>query len=153
MQIFFTINISEKLTSPLEAEIFSNLANSFGEKYYFNGAVEKINKIINEGYNCYVLTDNPDFFNIRYRQIHVHVFEYDRSYKSYSDKMQLPKKILKNHDISILIDADTHITDYSFLESLKTYNFKKGISYIDTLLNHSAKKEFVKELVNETTCI
>ena len=121
----------------------------FGEKYYFNGTVEKINKIINEGYECYILTDDPDFFNLRYRQTHVHIFEYDRSYKSYSDKMRLPKKILKNHDISILIDADTHITDYSFLNNLKTYNFKKGISYIDTLLNHRANREFVKDLINE----
>jgi hypothetical protein len=64
--------------------------------------------------------------------------------------MILPKYILKNHDICILLDADTHVTDYSFLESLKTYNFKGGVSYIDTLLNHSAKKEFVKDLINET---
>lgn len=123
----------------------------FGEKYYFNGTVEKINKIINEDYKCYILTDDPDFFNLRYRSTHVEVFEYDRSYKSYSDKMQLPKKILKNHDISILIDADTHITDYSFLNKLKTYNFKKGISYIDTLLNHRANREFVKDLINESS--
>jgi hypothetical protein len=64
--------------------------------------------------------------------------------------MILPKYILKNHDICILLDADTHVTDYSFLESLKTYSFNKGVSYIDTLLNHSAKKGIVKDLVNET---
>jgi hypothetical protein len=64
--------------------------------------------------------------------------------------MILPKYILKNHDICILFDADTHVTDYSFLELLKTYSFSKGVSYIDTLLNHSAKKGIVKDLVNET---
>ena len=123
----------------------------FGENYYFNGTVEKINKIINMGHECYVLTDNPDFFSTRYRPAQVHIFEYHRSFKSYSDKMLLPKYVLKNHNICILIDADTHITDYSFLEKLKTYNFKKGISFIDTLLNHRANREFVKQLINENS--
>ena len=63
--------------------------------------------------------------------------------------MILPKYILRNHNIGILIDADTHITDYSYLNNLKTYNYKKGISFIDTLLNHRANREYVKDLIDE----
>jgi hypothetical protein len=116
----------------------------FGQDYYYRGAKEKIKHLLSVGLSVYVLTDKPEEFT------GVTTIQYDRNLKSYSDKMILPKYILKNHDICILLDADTHVTDYSFLESLKTYNFKKGISYIDTLLNHSAKKGIVKELVNQT---
>jgi hypothetical protein len=122
----------------------------FGQDYYYKGADDKINHLIGEDLHCYILTDNPEYFRKKYTSNTVHVILYNRHLKSYSDKMILPKYILKNHDICILIDADTHVTDYSFLESLKTYKFKKGITYIDTLLNHSAKKEFVKDLVDET---
>jgi hypothetical protein len=121
----------------------------FGEEYYYKGTVEKINNILNGGYHCYILTENTDFFTKKYTPSFVHVFEYDRSIKSYSDKMGLPKHVLKNHDICILIDADTHIKDYSFLDDLRHYNFKEGISFIDTLLNHRAKREFVKDLINK----
>jgi hypothetical protein len=119
----------------------------FGEDYYYRGTKEKIKQLLNAELSVYVLTDKPEEF-IEYPQ--VHVIQYNRHLKSYSDKMILPKYILKNHDICILLDADTHVTDYSFLESLKTYSFNKGVSYIDTLLNHSAKKGIVKDLVNET---
>jgi len=122
----------------------------FGEDFYYKGAIEKIEKITSSGYNCYVLTEDPDYFNKTHNSPLLHTILYNRTFKSYSDKMLLPKYILKNNDICILLDADTYITDYSFLTQLKTYNFKKGVSYIDTLLNHKAKKEFVKELVNET---
>jgi len=122
----------------------------FGEEYYFKGTLDKINHILNEGYHCYILTDNPEYFTTRYSSSFLHVIQYDRNFKSYSDKMILPKYILRKHNIGILIDADTHITDYSFLESLKTYSFNKGVSYIDTLLNHNAKKGIVKDLINET---
>ena len=121
----------------------------FGEEYYYKGTVEKINNILNGGYHCYILTENTDFFTKKYTPSFVHVFEYDRSIKSYSDKMGFPKHVLKNHDICILIDADTHIKDYSFLDDLRHYNFKEGISFIDTLLNHRAKREFVKDLINK----
>jgi hypothetical protein len=62
--------------------------------------------------------------------------------------MILPKHVLKNHDICVLIDADTHIKDYSFLDDLRHFSFREGITYIDTLLNHNAKREFVKDLIN-----
>lgn len=120
----------------------------FGEDFYYRGAVEKIEKITSSGYNCYVLTEAPTFFDKNHYSPLLHTIPYYRTFKSYSDKMLLPKTILKNHDISILIDADTHIMDYSFLDDLRHFNFKDGISYVDTLLNHNAKREFVKELIN-----
>ncbi len=120
----------------------------FGEEYYYKGTYEKIKYILNEGYHCYVLTENTEYFTKRFTNSYVHTISYDRTFKSYSDKMILPKHILKNHDYCILIDADTHIKDYSFLKELKNYEFKQGISYVDTLKNHSANREFVKELVN-----
>jgi len=119
----------------------------FGEDRYYRGTKEKIKQLSSVELSVYVLTDKPEEF-IEYPQ--VHVIQYNRHLKSYSDKMILPKYILKNHNICILLDADTHVTDYSFLESLKTYSFNKGVSYIDTLLNHKAKKEFVKDLIDVT---
>ena len=121
----------------------------FGEKYYFKGALDKIKHILSEGYHCYILTDTPEYFTTKYSSSFLHVIQYDRNFKSYSDKMILPKYILRNHNIGILIDADIHITDYSYLNDLKTYNFKKGISFIDTLLNHRANREYVKDLIDE----
>lgn len=121
----------------------------FGEEYYYKGTAEKINNILNHGYHCYILTENTEFFTKKYSSSYVHVYEYNRSFKSYADKMILPKYILKDRDICILLDADIHIKDYSFLETLKTYNFKDGVSFIDTLLNHNAKREFVKDLINK----
>lgn len=118
----------------------------FGEKYYYKGAEEKINELIKNDFPVYVLTDKPEYFST----LPVTTIHYTRTLKSYSDKIILLKHVLINHDICILIDADTHVTDYSFLYSLKTYHFKKGISYADTLLNHSAKKQYVKDLINET---
>jgi hypothetical protein len=122
----------------------------FGEEYYFKGAIEKVKHILNEGYHCYILTDTPEYFTTRHSSSQLHVIQYDRNFKSYSDKMILPKYILRNHNIGILIDADTHITDYTFLKELKDYQFKFGISYVDTLLNHKSKREFVKDLVEPT---
>jgi hypothetical protein len=121
----------------------------FGEEYYFKGTLDKAKHILDEGYHCYILTDTPEYFTTKYSSSFLHIIQYDRNFKSYSDKMILPKYILQNHNIGILIDADTHITDYSYLNDLKTYNFKKGISFIDTLLNHRANREYVKDLIDE----
>lgn len=121
----------------------------FGDDFYYRGTVEKINNILNAGYHCYILTEDTEYFTKKYTPSYVHVLEYDRTFKSYSDKILLPKQVLKNHDICILIDADTDIKDYSFLDDLRHFNFKEGISFIDTLLNHNAKREFVKDLINK----
>ena len=120
----------------------------FGEEYYYKGAYEKIKNILNEGYHCYVLTEDPNQFKSKFTDTYLHVVKYDRSFKSYADKMILPKHDLPIHDQCVLIDADTHITDYSFLKELKKYNFKCGISYVDTLENHAAKRKYVNELIN-----
>lgn len=122
----------------------------FGEDYYYKGTYDKIRHILDEGYHCYILTDTPEKFTTKYSSSFLHVIQYDRHFKSYADKMILPKYILKKHDISILLDADTHVTDFSFLKDFKTYKFKDGISYIDTLLNHKSKREFVKDLIQPT---
>jgi hypothetical protein len=111
----------------------------FGEDYYLNGAKEKIEHIKEYGLSCYILTDRPDLFD-------VDTIPYNRSFHSYHDKLLLSKHILIKHDICILIDADIYIKDYSFLDTLKNYNFKNGVTYINTLLNHSYNKELVRDL-------
>ena len=55
----------------------------------------------------------------------------------------------KYYDISIIIDADLEITDWSFLDDLKTYEFKYGISYLENLKGHQNGKERVKDLVSD----
>ena len=114
----------------------------FGEEFYYKGALEKADKILTAGFDCYILTENPQYFI----NTTLKIIKYDRTFKSYHDKMILPKHILQNHDYAILIDADSRIINYDFIDILKTYKFKYGITYIDTLLNHSAKKQFVKDL-------
>lgn len=123
----------------------------FGEEYFYKGTIEKVNRILDEGFDCYVLTENVDYFKTNLPDNSLHLIPYNRSFKSYHDKMILPKHILKKHDIAILIDSDSRIFNYDFIEEFKKYPFKDGISYIDTLLNHSAKKEFVKDLGLEST--
>jgi hypothetical protein len=113
----------------------------FGDDYFYQGTNDKINEILNFGFSCYVLTDTPNLIYNKYAK----TIPYYKSYKSYHDKLILPKYILQDHDIAIVLDADVKIKDYSFLRDLKTFEFKPGISYIDTLLNHGAKKEFVKD--------
>jgi hypothetical protein len=110
----------------------------FGDEYYFKGTLDKIKNIQNRGVSYYILTDQPELFENSIR--------YDRQFKSYHDKIILTKHILKKHDICILLDADLHITDYSFLDDLKTYNFKNGISYVETLLTHPSNKERVRDI-------
>ena len=115
----------------------------FGEDHYYTGAYDKAQNIIKSGYDCYVLTENPDYFlNIQ----NIKIIPYYRAYKSYHDKLILPRHILKDCDICILLDADLEISDFSFLEDLRYFSFKDGISYVDVLLNHPEKKECVREL-------
>lgn len=117
----------------------------FGEDFYFEGATEKIQNIIDRGYDCYILTDNISYFADIFWTPKVKLYEYTRSYKSYHDKLILPKYVLKENDICILIDADLTINDTSFFDDLVSHNFKNGISYVDTLLNHPRKKQYVSE--------
>ena len=94
----------------------------FGEEKYFKGTIEKLNQFLSNGFHCYVLTDNPNYFKSRYTDTFFHTIPYKRKYKSYHDKMILSSYIIDNHDIAILIDADTNITNSSFIYQLKTYS-------------------------------
>lgn len=116
----------------------------FGNEYYYKGAYEKLNELNRRGYIGYILTENPKYFNnLKFTN---NIIPYYRTFKSYHDKMILPKHILKDYDICILMDADLEIKDWSFLDDLRHYDFKPGISYVDILLNHPERKEFVSEL-------
>ena len=119
----------------------------FGDEFYYSGTLNKLNNLFAHGFDCYVLTDNPQFFEEKYNNNQLHTIYYNRTFKSYHDKMILPKHILKNHDYCVLIDADLHIKNFSFIENLKTYEFMYGITYIDTLKSHRSNREFVKDLM------
>lgn len=119
----------------------------FGDDYYFKGVLDKIPFIINYGYSCYILTDQPEFFE----NYLVRTIPYNRTIKSYHDKILLTKYILKECDICVLIDADIHITDYSFLSDLLNFDYKEGISYPFSLKNHKTNVSFIKELPLETS--
>lgn len=118
----------------------------FGEDYYFQRIESKLNEFKDKKIECYVLTDKPNKFFGLTGYSNINIIPYNRHLKSYHDKMILVKEILKNHNICILIDADTIINDYSVITDLKNYNFKDGITYIDNLLSNRFKKEFIGEI-------
>ena len=115
----------------------------FGEEYYFNHIKSKLNQFRDRKISCFILTDKPNEF-VGYSN--VYTIPYLRQLKSYHDKMLLVKKILDWNEICILIDADLLLKDYSFIETLQNYQFKKGITYIDTLKNHRCKYEFINDI-------
>lgn len=121
----------------------------FGEEYYYKGTYEKAIEIMDEGYNCYILTEKPEIFNVS--SDFLKIIPYYRSYQSYYDKMILPRHILKDCNICVLIDADTHIKDYSFLRDLPSFNFKDGVSYVDVLSNHPSRLKNVKDINMDQT--
>ena len=88
----------------------------FGDDYYFRGTKEKVKEFNSLNYPVYIITDKPNEFPTNNL---INVIYYDRQIKSYHDKMLLPKYILENHEICIILDADLHIKDYSFLKKLK----------------------------------
>ena len=111
----------------------------FGDVSYFNSTKEKVTNLKDIGIDCYILTDNTEQFTTK-------TIHYSRHLKSYHDKMILVKEILKYHDIAILIDADTIINDYLFIEQLVNYPYQNGITYVETLLSHKIKKEFIRDI-------
>lgn len=121
----------------------------FGDESYFKNTITKIDKILNRGFKVYILTDNVEYFDSQYSETFVKVISYTRTFKSYHDKLILVKHMTKYHDISIIIDADLEISDWSFLDDLKTYDFKYGISYLENLKGHQNGKEMVKDLVSD----
>jgi hypothetical protein len=119
----------------------------FGDKKYFDGTVYKLNKLFDLGFSCYVLTDNPQFFNTKYTPFLLTTIEYKREFKSYHDKILLVKEILLKQDVAIILDADIKYgIDFTPLKNLKKYDFKDGISYIENLSNHKIKKSTIKEM-------
>lgn len=114
----------------------------FGDDYYYNRALDKVGYLLSKGYKCYVLTDQPEYFENQ----NIKLIEYNKDNKSYHDKVILIDKILKDCDICILMDADIYIKDYSFFSKFKKYKFKRGISFPFTLKNHKTNREFVGDL-------
>jgi hypothetical protein len=121
----------------------------FGDITYFENTNGKINRILDKGFIPYILTDGVDYFEKKYSSNFVNVIPYTRTFKSYHDKLILLKHMTKYHDISIILDADLEISDWSFLDDLKTYEFKYGISYLENLKGHQNGKEKVKDLVSD----
>ena len=117
----------------------------FGNEKYFGGTIHKVNKLLNLGFKCYVLTDNSDYFHKKYTPLALKIIDYKREFKSYHDKIILVKEILLEQDIAIIIDADMEL-DFKNIIDLKKYNFKEGITYIENLLNHRIKKSTIKEM-------
>lgn len=115
----------------------------FGEEYYFSHIKSKLNQFRDKKITCFILTDKPNEF-VGYSNIYTIL--YTRKLKSYHDKMLLVKKILDWNDLCILMDADLLIKDFSIIDILLKYQFKRGITYIDTLKNHRCKHEFVGEI-------
>jgi hypothetical protein len=115
----------------------------FGEEYYFNHVKSKLNQFRDRKITCLILTDKPNEF-VGYSN--VYTILYTRKLKSYHDKMLLIKKILDWNDICVLMDADLLIKDYSIIDTLLNYQFKKGITYIDTLKNHRCNFEYIKDI-------
>jgi hypothetical protein len=120
----------------------------FGDDKYFKGATNILTNLIDQGHRCYVLTDNEEYFFKRYWG-RVEIIPYKRIYKSFYDKISLVKIIHQKHDICILLDADLYIKDYDLFNKLINFDFKKGVSYIDTLWNHSAKFKTVGDIPME----
>lgn len=119
----------------------------FGNDKYFEGTTQKIKHILNEGFIAYVLTDNTQYFDERFSSNFVKCIPYLKSLKSYHDKLVLVKHMMKYHEISIILDADIEVLDWSFLRDLKTYQFKYGITYLETLKRQYEGKEWVKNVV------
>lgn len=121
----------------------------FGKEVYFKGTQEKIKNLLDRGYSCYVLTDDTDFFLKKFWGRSLHLIPYNRNYKSFYDKISLIKTIHGKHDIAILLDADLHVIDYNLFDRLEKYDFNEGVSYVDTLLNHSGKFKTVGDIPME----
>ena len=77
----------------------------------------------------------------KYNSIYCHTIGYDKEIKSYHDKIILIKNILKNHDISIIIDADVIIKENSLINILKKY--KRQIIFKSEKFNNFKFIEFI----------
>lgn len=120
----------------------------FGDDYYYKHTQEKISNLEKWGFDCYVLTNSPEklITNKELGYPNIKIIKHNRHLGSYHDKIILVKKILEFNDISILIDADVLISDYSIFEDLSHYDFKNGISYVESLLSHKIGKSHIKDI-------
>lgn len=119
----------------------------FGNEKYFEGTIQKVKRILNEGFIVYILTDNTQYFDEKFSSNFVKCIPYLKSLKSYHDKLVLVKHMMKYHEISVILDADIEVLDWSFLRDLRTYQFKYGITYLETLKRQYEGKEWVKNVV------
>lgn len=118
----------------------------FGDEYYYDVTDNKLHTFLKKNIHCYILTDNPDYFILKYNTPFCHPIKYNREVKSYHDKLLISKEILKFHNICMLIDSDVIIQDDTFIDDINEYEFEKGITYIDTLKSHECKIEFVRQI-------
>ena len=119
----------------------------FGDEKYFKGTIRKLNNLMELGYKCYVLTDNPKFFYPKYSPFLLNVIDYKKEVKSYHDKIILVKEILMDMDVAIIVDADMkYSVDFKVLKKLKNYNFKEGVSYLENLTNHKIGTSKIGEM-------
>jgi hypothetical protein len=118
----------------------------FGDEIYFKGTIDKI-KNLSHRYPIFILTEKPD----RFENFNVNIIKYDRKKFSYSDKMLLVKHLFDfDLDFLIIIDSDSDVVGYEWLNFIDRYDFKSGVTYIDTLQNHVTKKKFINELNLQT---
>jgi hypothetical protein len=118
----------------------------FGHQVYYNSTFSKVKNFIDNGIRCYVLTENVDFFKGKFDSDMLTLLPYNKSIKSYHDKVLIIKEIIKYHEIAILVDADTILDGYTFLHNMKEFEFEKGISYLSSLENHECKYGFIKNI-------
>jgi hypothetical protein len=118
----------------------------FGDEYYYDVTDNKLHTFLKRDIHCYILTDNPEYFNLKYNTPYCHSIKYSRDLKSYHDKLLISKEVLKIHNICILIDSDVIIQDDTFIDDVNEYKFEKGITYIDTLKSHQCKTEFIRDI-------
>ena len=118
----------------------------FGNEVYYNGTFSKIKNIIDNGIHCYVLTEDINFFKGKFNDEFLTLLPYNKFVKSYHDKVLIIKEIIKNHEIAILVDADTMLDGYTFLNNMKEFEFEKGISYLSSLELHDCKYGHIKDI-------
>lgn len=114
----------------------------FGKDKYFRQTKEKIETIKKYGIDCFVLTDKPEVFE----PLGVNVIPYIRKYKSYHDKLLLVKRLIRSYETTILMDVDIVIKNEQIFEYIQTYEFKYGITYIETLENHRVKSKTIGDI-------
>ena len=66
----------------------------FGEQYYYDVTDNKLYTFLRRDIHCYILTDNPEYFKLKYNSHFCHPIKYSRDIKSYHDKLLISKDLL-----------------------------------------------------------